>query len=210
MNRNGLQPSRPRRALQIVADEAWPSGFREVRIRIDDDIEKVITLRSSARRQKLAAEREQREKEFANARDLVSRINNVPTPSDIHMFFRLWREATGYRAKDSWLRDVLAPGKQALIANILSAAQRERWAHGRRRGPLVNSEYKDVVYVDTPKGQVSFHVRPDAYAILPLYEGQWSGLHNTSDIIASLYEPGGALAVNQYQAEGPKTVSATH
>jgi len=192
-------------ALREAMDEAWFRAIRHVNVSIDGECERVITLRSSARRRKLAAERKEREikerKErrsrnirYGIVRALVRRISSGPSPSDLRMFFRRWKEVTGYGPKDEELRELLAPAKEALIKHMLTMAQRQGWTHGRRHDPAIHSKYCGVVYIDTPKGQVSFHVLPQAHDTLPTYEGQWSGLHNTPEILASLHAPSDCLA----------------
>jgi hypothetical protein len=180
--------------LQDVTDEAWLRGCRKVCI---DG--RVIALRSSARRRKLAAERKERElKErrerrsksirYGISRALVRRIISAPSSSDIRMFFRRWREVSGYGPKDETLRSILAPGKESLVRSTLALAERHNWLHGRRHDTKAFNKYSDVVYVDTPLGQASFHVMPGLYSTLPVYGGEWNGLHNTPAILASLCE----------------------
>ena len=43
-----------------------------------------------------------------------------------------------------------------------------------------------VIYIDTPAGQSSFHVVPGKYDA-PAYEREWSGKHDTPDIVARLF-----------------------
>lgn len=41
-----------------------------------------------------------------------------------------------------------------------------------------------VVYVDTPKGQISWHISPDSAHLLvdlPMYAGKWDGTYNGRD-----------------------------
>ena len=104
---------------------------------------------------------------------------------------------TGYGPVDGDLRNLLAPAKSALVAHCVERAKREGWTMGASNDPTVHNGYHRVIYIDTPLGQISFHVRgtrgarewcdwhdSDAHTIpategeygdLPLYAGEWSG-----------------------------------
>lgn len=46
-------------------------------------------------------------------------------------------------------------------------------------------EWRNVVYVDLPEGQISWHISPDdwsMFALVPEYTGKWDGTFNSRDI----------------------------
>ena len=194
--------------MRSVLDEAFLCGHRTVTIheayrRYSMPV-RTVSLRWSPRRRRLAAERKEKELEarrvrrsenirYGIARALVRRIISGPSSSDVRMFFRRWKEVTGYGSKDKTLRDILVPAKEALVKQMLTAAEHQGWTRGRRADPRIRSEYSDVIYIDAPKGQMSFHVLPGTYPGLPEYPGEWSGLRNTPEIVASLFGHGGGL-----------------
>jgi hypothetical protein len=84
----------------------------------------------------------------------------------------------------------LAIVKDALIAKILALALAKHWTIGTKSDPSnqYRTLFSDVLYIDTPVGQVSFHVKKNAYPDLPRYAGEWSGRRNTENILCVLFE----------------------
>jgi hypothetical protein len=195
---NYLPCSTEREAATSVLDDLFLDGYR--RVTVSDWIGTLTThsLRSSPRRKRLFAEhiarqqalkREQRSKNirYGRVRAVVERVIDSPTPADIRFFFRRWQEVTGYGARDESLRETLAPAKKALIQMLVKMAIENGWTHGHRIDWTVHNPYKNVIYIDTPLGQISFHVRYDKYRDLPPYEKEWSGIHNTPELVTALF-----------------------
>lgn len=64
---------------------------------------------------------------------------------------------------------------------------------GTKKAPVkgMPTEFETAVYIDTPAGQVSWHIHEDdlaAFAHLPPYPGQWDG-HSTSEKYRRLLDP---------------------
>lgn len=113
--------------------------------------------------------------EFADRR---GRING----DYIREFYRLWSAGSGYCNRKGVLRRIIAPVKERLIRILLRLAQREKWVYGVGS----DGEQKRVLYIDTPKGQVSFHLMPYEGAEYPKYPGTWSGVPNSDQILIEL------------------------
>jgi hypothetical protein len=78
---------------------------------------------------------------------------------------------------------------------VLRLAKEGGWTYGCRLDPNARSLYRHVLYVDTPGGQASFHLR-NAEGF-PAYRKDWSGHTDTYDILCSLADrqTGSALPV---------------
>ena len=189
--------------IRDVLTQAYLDGVREVLV---DG--RVRHLRSSPLRNKSLRDREEtrlreaeeqkrREAEMAHrmrshrvrlgkAKACVARLQERMTSLDVLAFFRAWRKVTGYGAGGDMIRQALAPGKALIIDYMVRLAETRGWCVGIRRDYTVWNNYSSVVYIDTPCGQASFHVRHDAYGHLPEYPGEWSRKHDTPEIVAAV------------------------
>jgi hypothetical protein len=95
-------------------------------------------------------------------------------------FYRLWADGAGYCNPKGVLRKLIAPVKQRIMRILIYMAQREAWSYGVSAGR--------ILYVDTPLGQVSFHLRPWERSGLPTYTQSWSGLRDSDTILAALFD----------------------
>ena len=95
-------------------------------------------------------------------------------------FYRLWSAGAGRCNPKGVLRKLIAPVKQRIMRILIHMARREGWSYG------VSAER--ILYVDTPLGQVSFHLRPWEGSNLPTYTQPWSGLRNSDTILAALFD----------------------
>lgn len=78
--------------------------------------------------------------------------------------------------------------KDLIVADILGKAKQAGWTYGVK--PDKKALFADqVLYIDTPRGQVSFHLMPNAARGIPTYPGEWSGKRNTDQILMRLYSP---------------------
>jgi len=110
---------------------------------------------------------------------LVTRMAH-PTPSTIRLFFKNWDSRV--------FRDVLSQAKAALLHLLIHHAQREGWVYGHRVDQMMFSRcpYNDVLYIDTPEGQASFHFLPGSLGDIPDYSHPWSRLRDTAKIVERL------------------------
>jgi hypothetical protein len=95
-------------------------------------------------------------------------------------FYRLWSAGAGYCNRKGVLRRLIAPVKQRIMRIVTHMARREGWSYG------VSAER--ILYVDTPLGQVSFHLQPWEGSDLPTYAQPWSQLRNSDTILAALFD----------------------
>ena len=114
--------------------------------------------------------------EYVNFVDRRGRID----ADYITEFYRLWSAGAGYCNPKGVLRKLIAPIKQRIMRILIHMARRECWSYG------VSAER--ILYVDTPLGQISFHLRPWEGSDLPTYTQPWSGLRNSDTILAALFD----------------------
>ena len=209
-------------ALNHALDEAWVLGYRRVTLSTDDD-DPIIAmsgyfnsrrLHATARRKKLLEEHnariaqtkiENRRKKAREYRRLAlyrAFKQNGLTPETIREFYARWKKVTGYMVSDdnNW-KYYLAQAKQVLVAHVVDNAKWEGWNLGWARGGL--GEHNRILYIDTPLGQVSFHIDSQSYSDLPYYSGQWSGIRNSDEILTQLYakeNPAGDFAIQSAPA----------
>jgi hypothetical protein len=102
----------------------------------------------------------------------------------IHEYYRLWNAGAGYCNPKGVLRRLIAPVKNRLVRIILYMTRKNGWVYG------VGLDDRDqrVLYVDTPRGQASFHLRQFEGLDYPRYAGAWSRLHNTEEILSQLFD----------------------
>lgn len=73
---------------------------------------------------------------------------------------------------------------------LLHVSRRNGWTYGIRQ-ECTNSALANptrILYIDTPCGQVSFHLLPWEYRLLPPYTAPWSGLRNSDSILITLFD----------------------
>ncbi len=118
--------------------------------------------------------------EYVDFADRHGRING----DYIREFYRLWSAGSGYCNRKGVLRRIIAPFKKRLMRILLHLARRGRWVYG------VGSDgaQKKVLFIDTPTGQVSFHLMPYEGEGYPKYPGTWSGVRNSDQILIELLD----------------------
>jgi len=116
--------------------------------------------------------------EYVEFADRRGRING----DYIREFYRLWSAGSGYCNRKGVLRRIIASVKKRLMRGLLRLARRGGWVYG------VGSDgaLKKVLYIDTPKGQVSFHLMLYEGADYPKYPGTWSGVRNSDQNLIEL------------------------
>ena len=67
------------------------------------------------------------------------------------------------------------------MRNMLYRARKNGWPFGAAK----DDRSRGVLYIDTPLGQVSFHLQPGENGY-PAYAGKWSGVRNSDQIIARI------------------------
>ena len=102
----------------------------------------------------------------------------------IREFYRLWSAGAGYCNPKGVLRRLIAPVKNRLVRILLYMARKNGWVYG------VGSDNRDgrVLYIDTSRGQVSFHLMRYESADYPSYAAAWSGVRNSDEILSQLFD----------------------
>jgi hypothetical protein len=118
--------------------------------------------------------------EYVNFADQRGRI----TGDYIQEFYRLWTAGSGYCNPKGVLRRIIAPVKKRLIRILLYIARHNNWVYGVG----LDGKQIRVLYFDTPHGQVSFHLMQYEREIYPKYTGDWSGVRNSNEILARLFD----------------------
>jgi hypothetical protein len=75
------------------------------------------------------------------------------------------------------VRRIIAPVKQTIMDYLTTQAQARGWVYGEKAG---------VLYIETPEGQASFHLR-GAARNYPPYRGEWTGHKNSQQILEQLF-----------------------
>lgn len=112
----------------------------------------------------------------------------------IRDFYRLWSAGAGYCNPRGVLRRLIAPVKNRLVRILLYMTLKNGWVYG------VGFDNRDgrVLYIDTPHGQVSFHLMRYEGVDYPRYAGTWSGVRNSNEILSQLFD-----SLHNAQAAGP-------
>ena len=118
--------------------------------------------------------------EYVNFADRRGRING----DYIREFYRLWSQGSGYCNRKGVLRRIIALVKKRLMRILLRLALRGGWVYGIG----ADGAQKKVLYIDTPTGQVSFHLMPYEDSVYPKYPGSWSGVRNSDQILIELLD----------------------
>jgi|GEM_PF-3798993 len=99
-------------------------------------------------------------------------------------FYRLWSAGSGYCNPLGTLRRLIAPVKNRIMRIMVHLAKKNQWVYGE----AVDDRGWSVLYIDTPHGQASFHLRPGENGY-PTYTRRWSGVRNSNEIIAKILGP---------------------
>jgi hypothetical protein len=102
------------------------------------------------------------------------------TPQAINAWYEVWNTSGAI----SGINEVSIAAKDKLIRAVLELAKTHGWVAGCKYD-IRFSLHPYCIYVDTPKGQVSFH-SATSYD-LPPYPGNWSGVHNSRQILEALF-----------------------
>ncbi len=108
--------------------------------------------------------------------DLLDDSKRLSVESCISRFYVLWKAGEGYCNRLGSVRRIIVPVKEKIIDCLVSQAKREGWVYGRKA---------NVLYIETPEGQVSFHLR-GAVPEYPRYAGEWSGKKDSQQILERL------------------------
>ena len=68
--------------------------------------------------------------------------------------------------------------RATLVLTIVKLAQKLGYTVGRKADPNATRAWKNIVLIDLPTGQVSFHIHLDDFAdfeSLPIYNESWDG-----------------------------------
>ena len=188
-----------RRVEAALKDQAFSEGYTTAQIVVEGLLDKQVCLNSTRSRRALRIESDRRQNELAlqhrdreqllaTCRSLLTTFESMPTPDSIKFFFEQWTKTCGHRVKyDAVVKDLLAEAKSALIRTLVARAKTEHWEIGTAFDSDAHAPFNAVLYIETPLGQVSFHVRPSDSQDLPRYQGEWSGARNTGEILRKLY-----------------------
>jgi hypothetical protein len=113
--------------------------------------------------------------EWLRFKQIGERVLQAITPETIGAFYAAWREVKGNESPKALYKELLVPAKKAIVMDVLRRAKAAGWVYGYSG---------DVLYVDTPFGQVSWH---GDYGPAPVYPGEWSGVRHSDTVLQQLY-----------------------
>jgi hypothetical protein len=172
--------------IDHLKDEIFLSDYRRYVIWEGDECSE-RTLRASTRRQIMLAKQKETEAGFARERAVLEAdleaIRNAPTTADrVDIFYGAWEK---HRRENK-----LLIMKSKIIDDTVALAKQHSWDYGvalddkARRG----HPFDHVIYVDTPHGQVSWHVsRTSLSEDFPAYTKAWSGLRDSRQVLQRLW-----------------------
>jgi hypothetical protein len=153
--------------------------------------------------------------------------NNIPSEAELQTILnatagnresygdtlRYWKTRTGSGSNILKYNEIVN-AKEAIVKDMVNEAKKNKWNWGiiPSDEPVLRDTNKPdgVLYIDTPKGQISFHVNPlnwgfrigaedgEIYGKPELfYKGEWSKKHNTAEILDEIYKPTKQSSFNQ-------------
>jgi hypothetical protein len=179
-----------RKVIAEIVRDAASRGLDRVTIKCYVGDEETVIVRrvriaGSEFKAEIDSRAEQRMKELKRKED---RLRLEAAVKGIERGWLTWENLDLYYA--SWQRGDRTglQAKRSLIARMVKVAKENGWANGAKAG---------VLYVDTPHGQVSWHLcdpkqfHASQIAELekeyPPYPGEWSGKRNSKEVLALLY-----------------------
>jgi hypothetical protein len=182
-----LQDTVYRRLLAQLLDEAYARGYRTASVRNEDEVKNIplratperIRQRKEYREHEVRIEREDASIEAIRQRVELACATGTPSSEMIAEFYKRWADCIGYRKKlnrvEAGTKLALAAYKEMPIEAVLEHAKRENWPYGIQRDSKARGRYDHVIYIDSPDGQISWHVQRCKYDDLPEYDGKWTG-----------------------------------
>jgi hypothetical protein len=182
-----LQDTVYRWLLAQLLEEAYARGNNTASVRNEDEV-KNIQLRATPERIRLRKEYQEHQARVEREDALIDAIRQrvelacatgTPSSEMIAEFYMRWADCIGYRKKlnrvETGTKLALAAYKETLIEAVLERAKRENWPYGIQRDSEARGKYNHVIYVESPHGQISWHVQQGKYDDLPEYDGKWTG-----------------------------------
>jgi hypothetical protein len=76
--------------------------------------------------------------------------------------------------------------ERAILSAVTSKlALRLSYKSGIKKDETDNSDWNNILYIDLPEGQISYHIAPrdlDIFSDLPEYDSVWDGTYNSKDV----------------------------
>jgi hypothetical protein len=177
-----------------LLEEAYARGYKTACVGTEFEVRN-IRLRATPERIRLRREYQKHlarlESEDALIDEIRQRVelecsSGTLSSEMIAEFYKRWADCNGYRKilnrVEAGMKPALAAYKQSIIETVLERAKRESWPYGIQGDPEARGKYDQVIYIDSPYGQISWHVELSKYADLPEYKGKWSGKKGESEI----------------------------
>jgi hypothetical protein len=102
-------------------------------------------------------------------------------------WYAAWEKMKGYGARDTETKQLLLACKRSIVEHLVRRANKNGWVCGVAVDPtVVRYDLRLVLYIDTPHGQVSFHVRADEHLDMPEYLTPWTGRHDSEQVILAM------------------------
>lgn len=189
-----LQDTVFKRLLARLLEEAYAQGYKTASIKTEFEVRNIrlratperIRLRKEYQKHQARLEREDASIDEISQRVELERATGTLSSEMIAEYYIRWADCNGYRKilnrVETGIKPALAAYKKTILETVLERAKREDWPCGIQRDPEARGKYDHVIYIDSPYGQISWHVEPSKYADLPEYSGKWSGNKGESEI----------------------------
>ena len=179
-----LQDTVYKRLLASLLEEAYARGYKTARVKTEFEA-KNIQLRATPERIRRRKEYQEHQARLKCEDALIDAIRQrvelecaagTPSSEMIAEFYKRWEKSNGYRKilnrVERETKPALAAYKEIIIQTVLERAKRENWPYGIQRDSEARGKYDHVIYIDSPYGQISWHVQPSEYDDLPKYKGK--------------------------------------
>ena len=176
-----------KRLLANLLEEAYALGYKTARVKTEFEA-KSIQLRATPERIRLRKEYLEHQARLKGEDSLIAAIRQrvelecvkgEPSSEMIAEFYRRWGKSNGYRKilnrVEAGIKPALAGYKEMIIQTMLERAKRENWPYGIQRDSKARGKHNHVIYIESPHGQISWHVQQSKYDDLPEYKGEWTG-----------------------------------
>lgn len=188
-----LQDTVYKRMLANLLEEAYARGYKTARVKAEFEV-KNIQLRATPERIRIRKEYHEHQARLKREDALIDEIRQrvelecatgTPSSEMIAEFYERWGKSNGYRKihdrVETGIKPALVAYKEKIIETVLERAKRENWPYGIQRDSKARGKFDHVIYIDSPYGQISWHVQLSKYDDLPKYKGKWTGNKGESE-----------------------------
>jgi hypothetical protein len=119
---------------------------------------------------------------------LRDQLRDGLSSSAVRGWYAAWESIKGYGPRDGQ-KQLLLQAKNLIIDHTLRRAKENDWTYGIAIDPTVrNRAYRRVLYIDTPQGQISYHLGEYDHRDLPYYMTPWTGRHDSEAITRAVID----------------------